>query len=231
MRSGSTTLVETAPSPHQAPPPVRGIEAEALFTEARKRRRHRRQLSTAIAAVVAVAVAVTGGIALTRHNPVASNTPPPIGGAHAGGVRFYVEQSAAMAPTLLPGDRISVDTRYASLQRGDVVIFDPPSGVFRPPVVPEIKRIIGLPGETISASGNTVFVDGRPLPEPYLRRGESIGPPIATQVIPAGRYFVMGDNRTNSADSRFFGPISARSVIGVVTAIVSPPSRAGLISR
>ncbi len=175
---------------------------------------------------------VIGGIARTHHDPVTAGAPPPAGAVHSGSVRFYVEQSAAMSPTLHPGDRLSVDAGFRTLQRGDVVVFDPPSGFFRvPPVVPEIKRIIGLPGETISSSDGTVLIDGRPLSEPYLSRGGAFGSPLATQVVPAGRYYVLGDNRSDSADSRFFGPVAARSIIGVVTAIVSPSSRAGPISR
>jgi signal peptidase I len=137
--------------------------------------------------------------------------------------------SAAMEPTLVPGDRVAADTRYTRLQKGDVVVFTPPSAQRWPAVRFEIKRIVGLPGETISSSGDSVLINGKPLPEPYLSPRQ-LGPPIATQVIPAGRYFVLGDNRNDSNDSRFFGPISAASVVGVVTSIVSPPSRAGPVA-
>jgi len=233
MKVGSTTLLEFAPTPPAtASPSFRGIEAEALFTEARRRRRRRRWLFAAIVAAVSlVVVAVFGGRALYGHNPAGANTPPPVSGAHPGHVRLFVEVSAAMEPTLHPGDRISVVTRYVVLHRGDVVVFSPPAGAFRgSPVGPLIKRIIGLQGETISSSGDTVFVNDEPLLEPYLSPGQPLVAPIVTQVIPAGHYFVLGDNRADSADSRFFGPISARSVIGLATTIVSPPSRFGPIS-
>ncbi len=233
MKVGSTTLLEFAPAPRtEANPPFRGIEAEALFKEARRRRRRRRWLFAAIgAAVLLVVVAVIGGRAFSGHNAAGANTQPPVSGAYSGDVRFFVEISAAMEPTLHSGDRVNAVTRYPVLHRGDVVVFDPPPGSYRSPVSgPEIKRIVGLPGETISSSGDTVFINGRPLSEPYLSPGQPLGSPIVTQVVPAGHYFVMGDNRDDTADSRYFGPIPARSVIGLVTTIVSPPSRAGPIS-
>ncbi len=233
MKVGSTTFLEFAPTPvATAGPSFRGIEAEALFTEARRRRRRRRWLFAAIVAAGAlVVVAVFGGRALYGHSPAGANVRPPVSGASSGHVRLFVEVSAAMEPTLHPGDRISVVTRFAILHRGDVVVFNPPAGAFRgPPVGPLIKRIVGLPGETISSSGDTVFINDKPLSEPYLSPGQPLGTPIVTQRIPAGHYFVLGDNRADSADSRFFGAISARSVIGLATTIVSPPSRAGPIS-
>jgi signal peptidase I len=233
MEVGSPTRLEFPPAPPpSASPPFPGIEAEAIFKEARRRQRRRRALVVTIVAVVVVSVAaVVGGRTLFGHNPAVAKAPPPAGSAYVGGVRFFVEHSAAMEPTLHPDDRISAVTRYAALHRGAVVVFNPPAGAYRgPPVGPLVKRVIGLPGETISSSGNTVFINGRPLSEPYLSPGQPMEGPIATQVIPAGHYFVLGDDRGDSEDSRFFGPIAARSVIGIATAIVSPPSRAGPIS-
>jgi signal peptidase I len=233
MKVGSPTMLEFAPTPPQASPPVRGIEPEALFKEAHRRRRRRRWLlATIVLVALLVVVAVIGGRTLYGHNAAAANTRPPARGAYPGDARLYIEQSAAMAPTLRPGDRIRAVTGHAVLQRGDVVVFNSPSGVFPGSHAgPQIKRIIGLPGDTVSASGDTVFINGRPLSEPYLLPGQALGSPIVTQVIPAGRYFVMGDNRTNTADSRFYGPISGRSILAVATTIVSPPSRAGPISE
>jgi signal peptidase I len=232
MRVGPTTLLESPRTLPQPGPLASGTPAEALFKEARLRQRRRRWLFAAIvAALLLVVAAIVGGRTLHGH-AAAANTQPPVVGAFSGDVRFFIEQSSAMWPTLLPGDRVSAVTSHAALQRGDLVVFDPPSGAFgSSPQGPEIKRIIGLPGETVSSSGDTVFVNDKPLSEPYLSPGRPLGSPIVTQVIPAGRYFVMGDNRTDTADSRFYGPIPARSVIGLVTAIVSPPSRAGPISH
>jgi signal peptidase I len=138
--------------------------------------------------------------------------------------------SGAMEPTLLIGDRVQAIASHATVRRGDVIVFNPPN----PPIpsVPfQIKRVIGLPGETISSSGDTILINGRPLSEPYLSPSQTLGPSIATQVIAAGHYFVMGDNRTNSYDSRYYGPIPATSIDGIVTAIIAPPSRAGPIAR
>jgi signal peptidase I len=135
-----------------------------------------------------------------------------------------------MAPTLLPGDRISAVTRSSSLHTGDVVVFHPTNTSQGYPPGPEIKRIIGLPGERIASSGDTVLINGKPLAEPYLPLGQPFGAPIVTAVVPAGHYFVMGDNRADTEDSRYFGAIPSSSIIGVATAIVGPPSRAGPIS-
>jgi signal peptidase I len=131
-----------------------------------------------------------------------------------------------MEPTIDAGDRVAANTRYARLRTGDVIVFKPPSVALGPAGVSfMIKRVIGLPGQTVASSGDTVLINGRPLAEPYLRSGQSLGPAIGPEVIPAGQYFVLGDNRTNSADSRYFGPIDGTSVIGVVTAIQSRPDR------
>ena len=136
-----------------------------------------------------------------------------------------------MEPTLRPGDRVGATTAHALLRRGDIVVFNVPSGFFQSSSIdPSIKRIVGLPGETISSVGDTVLVNGRPLAEPYLPPGQPLVAPIVTQTIPAGHYFVLGDNRGDSADSRYYGPIPATSVVAVARTIVAPPSRAGPIS-
>ena len=84
--------------------------------------------------------------------------------------------------------------------------------------------MIGLPGETISSTGGSIDIDGRTLREPgwYNQGSGQVGSaPIHRTTIPPGHYFVMGDNRTNSCDSRSFGVISGSSVVGKVTAIVT----------
>ena len=129
-----------------------------------------------------------------------------------------------LLPTLRVGDRIVATTRYRSIQQGDVVIFHAPIGAWP---AGKIKRIIGLPGQTISSDGATVLINGHRLDEPYLTWRQDPGPPIVTQVIPAGHYFVMGDNRSGTADSRDYGPIPATSIVGIVTRIIAPASRVG----
>src|SRR5665811_55764 len=139
-------------------------------------------------------------------------------------VKPYRIPSASMENTLLIGDRVLVDRiswRFSQPERGDIVVFHPP---FDGPVL--IKRIIGLPGDEISLSGGFVYINGRRLDEPYVRlvngRQEpsesfSNGLPWSLQEpyrVLAGSYFVMGDNRTDSGDSRDFGPIKREQFVG-----------------
>jgi len=230
MKGDMTTLLEASPAPPPVGNPERGVEAKALFREARRRRRMR-WLFAAIAAVVLVVVVVVIGAGRSHGlDRVSTNPRPPVSAVASGAVRVFTMTSGAMEPTLLIGDRVQATDSHATVRRGDVIVFDPPN----PPIssVPfQIKRVIGLPGDTISSSGDTVLINGVPLSEPYLSASQPLGRSIATQVIAAGHYFVLGDNRTNSYDSRYYGPIAATSIDGVVTAIIAPPSRAGPIAR
>lgn len=80
-----------------------------------------------------------------------------------------------------------------------------------------IKRVVGLPGHTVSSTNDAVTIDGNPLSEPWLPDGTAVqGPAIQQVTIPRGDYYVLGDNRGNSEDSRFFGPVPASSVVGQV---------------
>jgi len=95
--------------------------------------------------------------------------------------------------------------------RGDIVVLKRPGQADSPDLV---KRVIGLPGETIEVRAGTVYINGRALAEPYVVH-EDAGwlPPTR---IPPGYVFVMGDNRTNSLDSRSFGPVAINSLLGKV---------------
>jgi signal peptidase I len=141
-------------------------------------------------------------------------------------LRVYVVQtffvpSASMEPTLQIGDRILVQKLDFSLQRGAIVVFEHPKRDLEPPLNEDlVKRIIGLPGETIWSKGNTIYINGKPLKEPWLPPGTTLGVPIVKQKIPAGEYFMMGDNRTDSLDSRVWGPIPGSTIIGRVFLIV-----------
>ncbi len=145
---------------------------------------------------------------------------------------FYIP-SGSMLPTLQIGDRIVVDKLsydFGSVHRGDIVVFA------RPPLEEAdytdlVKRVIGLPGDVISTSGGHVDIDGRPLAEPWLPN-----PPPPTYPspepeafslqhpyrVPSGEYFVMGDNRTDSEDSRYFGPIPKSLIVGKMVMRVWP---------
>ncbi|MCH7580741.1 MAG: signal peptidase I [Chloroflexi bacterium] len=131
-------------------------------------------------------------------------------------------------PFVDPGDD---PTRYIfrGPKRGDVI-------VFRSPTVPEdaperdfIKRIIGLPGETIEVHDCTVFIDGLPLDEPYIKEKPryTFGP----ETIPPDHYFVLGDNRNNSSDSHSWGPLPKENLIGQAWLIYWPRSAFGLVDN
>lgn len=140
---------------------------------------------------------------------------------------FFIP-SESMEATLLVHDRVLVNKlsyRFGDVQRGEVVVFrrlDDQPGQFRD----LIKRVIGLPGETIEARDNTIYIDGLVLIEPYLTPGEVIGDFDPVQ-IPEGEFFVMGDNRDNSGDSRVFGTIQEDQLTGRAFFLFWPIDRIG----
>ncbi|MCL5446697.1 MAG: signal peptidase I [Actinobacteria bacterium] len=142
---------------------------------------------------------------------------------------FYIP-SGSMEPTLMIGDRILVDKLSFQLggkvATGDIVVFKrPPWANVGPPNIKYlVKRVIGLPGQTVSSHGGQVYIDGKLLKEPFLPKG-TITQGIKTQTIPKNHYFVMGDNRPDSEDSRFFGPIPGSLIVGKVVARIWPLSR------
>jgi signal peptidase I len=114
-------------------------------------------------------------------------------------------------------------------RRGELVVFDTPpaaesrcgaGGTF-------VKRVIGLPGERIAERDGVVYVDGRRLEEPYLQAGRRDGRNGAWSVGP-GQYFMMGDNRAGSCDSRVWGAVPRSNLIGTVFATYWPPARLSL---
>jgi signal peptidase I len=204
-----------------------GLDADALFKEARRRRRLR-WLFGILIAVVVLGLVVAIGTAY-GFSGGAAPSPHASGGTASEGGYVYTVKAASMEPTLVPGDQVEVTRGTGVLKRGDLVDFKLPIRFQTPGINTMIKRIIGLPGETISSSGTTVLINGTPLSEPYLEPNDAPGPVIASQVIPPGEYFVLGDNRTDSLDSSYLGPIPSTSIIGVATRITAPPSRAGPI--
>ena len=127
---------------------------------------------------------------------------------------FYIP-SGSMLPTLQEQDRVLVNKLSYDLHdvhRGDIIVFKGPEQA-EGEVKDLIKRVIGLPGETVEAHDGKVFVDGKAIDESYLGDGITTGPLEQTKV-PAGHYWVMGDNRGNSKDSRYFGAIDKDLIIG-----------------
>lgn len=126
-------------------------------------------------------------------------------------MRLYVIPSASMAPTLVPGDHIVVTPyRFGKKpNRGDVI-------VFRSPRVADelmIKRVIGTPGDLVETRAGRVIVCGHALTEPYVAQQATSGV-ISPQIIPADTYFVLGDNRADSLDSRSWGVLPRDAVVG-----------------
>lgn len=138
--------------------------------------------------------------------------------------RIRVDGSS-MVPTLTNGQFVMVnrlayslgDFKIGDVKRGDVVVFHYP----RDPEQEYIKRIIGLPGDTINMTGGHVYVNGEQLIEPYIAadaRNEG------EWVVPGGHVFVLGDNRNNSQDSRSFGYVTMQNIIGKAIFIYWPPT-------
>jgi signal peptidase I len=165
---------------------------------------------------------------------------------------FFIP-SSSMEPQLQVGDRVLVSRvsyRLHEPRRGDIVVFGDQEviddggdrfillqwgrdaleavGLVRPEDSDLIKRVIGLPGERIEARAGTVFIDGRPLIEPYLPDSVVQGD-FGPVEVPDDHYFVLGDNRAFSADSRRFGPVPADAIVGRAIAIIWPPNRAGYL--
>ena len=158
-------------------------------------------------------------------------------------VNPYRIPSSSMEPTLHcaapePGcesgssDRVLANRfiyRFSDPERGDIVVFETPDravvrcgagGTF-------VKRLVGLPGDSISMSGGVLHVDGQPVDEPYLNGGNR-GPDFPQRTLGADEYFMMGDNRGQSCDSREWGPVSRDDLIGPVFAVYWPLTRLGL---
>ena len=128
---------------------------------------------------------------------------------------FYIP-SLSMYSTLDKGDRVLVNKvsyHVHDIHRGDIVVFKRPPGVPDTGIKDLIKRVIGLPGDTVEAHGGSMYVNGKRLKEGYLDRGTVTGD-FPTKTVPKDDIFVMGDNRGNSEDSRVFGPIAENLVVG-----------------
>jgi signal peptidase I len=180
-------------------------------------------------------------------------------------VQSFVVPTGSMTPTVQAGDRVLVSRlayRLGDIRRGDVVVFDG-AGVFEPELAPArtglaglgrgtaaalgvpigssdyVKRVIGLPGERVVCCDpqGRITVDDVALAEPYVFPGEAASSMRFDVVVPAGRLWVMGDHRSDSADSRAHlgdpggGTVPVRRVIGRVAAVYWPPSHVGRVDR
>jgi signal peptidase I len=142
----------------------------------------------------------------------------------------YFVPSGSMYPTLQVGDRIIVDklsVDFGTINRGDIVVFKAPKKVAiacGDDVADLVKRVIGLPGDNLTSKGNTIYVNGKAVKEkwPHI---EPLGTAIGKIHVPAGEYFMIGDNHAPSCDSRAWGFVPRSSIIGKVFLRIWPLSR------
>jgi signal peptidase I len=131
---------------------------------------------------------------------------------------FYIP-SPSMVPTLNVDDRVLVNKlsyRLHDVHRGDIVVFERPPGAARGgenEIKDLIKRVVAVGGDTIEGRNQLVYVNGERVDESYLEPGTPTND-LPRQTVPEGHVFVMGDNRTNSEDSRVFGPVDEDRIIG-----------------
>jgi signal peptidase I len=121
-----------------------------------------------------------------------------------------VEQGPSMQPNLYCGHRVmteKISYRFHLPRRGDVVIVERPGGEKS-----LIKRVVALPGETVEIRGGHTFVDGQPVKEPWVTSFG--GPGYPPTLVPPGHVFILGDNRSNSRDSRAIGPVPVKTIKG-----------------
>lgn len=148
--------------------------------------------------------------------------------------QYYID-GPSMQTTLMPEDRVLVNKlsyRLHDVNRGDVIVFDRLTGVDNHDDL--IKRVIGLPGESVEVRSCEVFIDGRRLQEPYLNPEQTAAvepssrcgnhTDIAPLTVPEDMVFVMGDNRVQSFDSRDFGPIDIDEIRGRAFVVIWPAS-------
>ncbi len=165
--------------------------------------------------------------------------------------QIYKIPTGSMVPTLRPGDKIFVSKinygakmpfggfrlpGFRKPQRGEIIVFIPPQEVEQPwyKRKPYIKRLVGLPGETIQIKRGSIYIDGQELVDPeialfdYHNKGRYLQGKDEV-VIPEDGYFFLGDNSANSKDSRYWGPVDKEQVIGKAIFIWWPFGRIGMI--
>lgn len=140
-------------------------------------------------------------------------------------VQPYRVDGPSMQPGLHTNEYVLVSMLaylFSGPQRGDVIVFHPPDD----PSQVYVKRVIGIPGDRIDITATAVYVDGVKLNEPYiapLRPGQSENPDVLTDIsLGPNDYFVLGDNRLDSLDSRFFGSVPRRNIVGKAELVMWP---------
>jgi signal peptidase I len=172
--------------------------------------------------IIGLCVGVSAWLYLGNPFATASHDPR----ARLFGFQTYTFSSESMLPTIQPGDILFVSTfsyGSASPRRGDLIAFFPPGDDGRRYVM----RVLAEAGESIAITDGAVIINGRPVQEPYLSRElvtTTYAVQMETRIAPQGHVFVLGDNRDQARDSRFFGPLPRSRIIGkVVNRDVAPP--------
>jgi signal peptidase I len=210
---GSQPPVGEVTTPPVQPPVETPVEAGAADESARKRARSNRKKQgyewlVLVAASLAVALIVRGFLIQA----------------------FYIP-SESMVPTLVKNDRVLVNKlsyKLHDVHRGDIVVFKAPEGAATAQVKDLIKRVVGLPGETIEGRNGTIFIDNKPLDEPYLPpdvRSRDFPP----EKIPPKKMYVLGDNRQDSRDSTFFHAVEENKIVGRAFVKIWPLNDLGLL--
>lgn len=205
----------------------------------RRRRRRSRARDAVLEWIVAIALALGAALLIKTY-----------------AIQAFVIPSESMLPTLEKQDRVLVSKfayRVSDIHRGDVLVFkNPTPPERRAPNEPGqlIKRVVALEGDTVESVGGKLQVNGRPADEPFIIAGArtddcctkwlddpAAGKTVAAQgttvgqngqiTVPVGTVFVMGDNRPNSKDSRFIGPINRKLIVGKAFLRIWPPNRLG----
>jgi signal peptidase I len=144
-------------------------------------------------------------------------------------IQAFFIPSLSMYPTLDKGDRVLVNKlsyHLHDIHHGDVVVFERPPGAPEDGIKDLIKRVVGLPGDTVEARDGALYVNGKRQTEPYVDTGDQTVN-LNRQRVPDHMLFVMGDNRDNSTDSRAFGPIDEDLVVGRAFVTVWPLNKWG----
>lgn len=153
-------------------------------------------------------------------------------------IRIFVAEprfipSNSMDPTLHIGDRLLIEKvsyRFGLPHRGDIVVFEPPPQLQAIGYRPEqafIKRVVGLPGDTLTVHQGQLYRNDQPLSEPYILASPAYEMDLVT--VPSNSLFVMGDNRNDSNDSHIWGFLPVKNVIGHATLRFWPPDSWGMV--
>ena len=145
-------------------------------------------------------------------------------------ISLYTIRGASMSPALRDGDIALVVSGWRrSLDRGRIVAFR--ARIDGGETAVRVKRVVGLPGESVEFRDGSLFIDGEHFPEPYLRGlPPNAGLEAAAWTLGADEYFLMGDNRAHSSDSRHYGPARGEDAVGAVRARI-PLSALSALSR